>query len=246
MKPTTQQLDLFNNLNEASVFTCIAGAYIGKFALDIGNPVIRLSAYFETQAAGEAALASGRWPAALPEELADIEEAHESEDASLKECFRQALVVFDTCRGYRPASADEVLDAALDQINQRFARGQALTSPEETKRFLQLKLSNLEHEVFAVLWLDNRHRVLAFQELFRGTIDGAAVYPREVVKSALQHNAAACILAHNHPSGIAEPSQADQLITQQLQEALRLIEVRTLDHIVVAENTCSFAERGLL
>ena len=128
----------------------------------------------------------------------------------------------------------------------RFARGETLTSPADTKRFLQLKLSHLEHEVFAVLWLDNRHRVLAFEELFRGTIDGASVHPREVVKSALTHNAAACILAHNHPSGIAEPSQADQRITQRLQEALGLVEVRTLDHIVVAENTCSFAGRGLL
>ncbi len=246
MKPTTQQQDLFNDLNEASVFTCIAGAFIGKFTPDTDDPVMRLSAYFETQAAAEAALASGHWPEALPEDCVDEEETHESERASLQECFHQALVVFDAQDGYRPASADEVLDAAVKQLNRRFAQGQALTSPEDTRRFLQLKLSHLEHEVFAVLWLDNRHRVLAFETLFRGTIDGASVHPREVVKSALQHNAAACILAHNHPSGIAEPSQADQRITQRLQEALGLIEVRTLDHIVVAENTCSFAEQGLL
>lgn len=164
----------------------------------------------------------------------------------LQEHFHQALLVRDADDHYRRASTEEIIDAALAELKRRFARGEAFTSPADTKRFLQLKLSPLEHEVFAVLWLDNRHRVLAFEELFRGTIDGASVHPREVVKSALQHNAAACIFAHNHPSGDANPSQADQRTTQRLQEALALIEVRTLDHIVVAENTCSFAERGLL
>lgn len=164
----------------------------------------------------------------------------------LQEHFRQALLIRDANDQYRQASTEEIIDAALAELKRRFARGQALTSPTDTKHFLQLKLSHLEHEVFAVLWLDNRHRVLAFEELFRGTIDGASVHPREVVKSALAHNAAACIFAHNHPSGDASPSRADQRITERLQEALGLIEVRTLDHIVVAENTCSFAERGLL
>ena len=100
--------------------------------------------------------------------------------------------------------------------------------------------------MFAVLWLDNRHRVLAFEELFRGTIDGASVHPREVVKAALRHNAAACIFAHNHPSGDPTPSPADKRITQRLKEALGLVEVRALDHVVVAETTCSFAELGLM
>jgi DNA repair protein RadC len=144
------------------------------------------------------------------------------------------------------ASADEIIEAALEEMQRRFRRGTAISSPEETKAFLQLRLGHQGHEVFAVLWLDNRHRVLAFEELFRGTIDGASVHPREVVKSALRHNAAAAILAHNHPSGVAEPSQADQRITQRVKEALALVEVRTLDHVIVGESTCSFAERGLM
>ncbi len=126
------------------------------------------------------------------------------------------------------------------------SRGMAITSPEKTKAFLQLKLAHLEHEVFAVLWLDNRHRVIAFEEMFRGTIDGASVHPREVVKAAMRHNAAACIFAHNHPSGVAKPSHADMNITQRLKEALEFVDVRPLDHVIVGENTCSFAERGLI
>lgn len=96
------------------------------------------------------------------------------------------------------------------------------------------------------MFLDNRHRVITFEEMFRGTIDGASVYPREVVKAALQHNAAAVIFAHNHPSGVAEPSQADQAITKRLIEALLLVDVRVLDHLVVGEQVVSFAERGLI
>ena len=100
--------------------------------------------------------------------------------------------------------------------------------------------------MFAILWLDNRHRVIAFEELFRGTIDGASIHSREVVKSALGHNAAACIMAHNHPSGVSDPSRADENITRRLRDALALIEVRVLDHIIVGEDCVSFAERGLL
>jgi len=111
---------------------------------------------------------------------------------------------------------------------------------------MKLHLAHLDHEVFAVLWLDNRHRVLSFEELFRGTIDGASVHPREVVKAALSHNAAACILAHNHSSGVSEPSQADVSLTSRLREALSLVDLRVLDHIVVGEDCTSFAERGLL
>jgi len=108
-------------------------------------------------------------------------------------------------------------------------------------------LSSHPYEVFAVLFLDNRHRVLAFEELFRGTIDGASVHPREVVRRALHYNAAALILAHNHPSGVSEPSSADRRITERLQAALALIDVRVLDHIVVGHGEfTSFAERGLL
>ncbi len=147
---------------------------------------------------------------------------------------------------YRLATQEEVIKAARQEISSIFRRGEALTSPTVTRDYLQLKLAHYEHEVFCVLWLDNRHRVIAFEELFRGTIDGASVYVREVVKSALQHNAAACIFSHNHPSGIPEPSQSDKHITQRLKDALSLIEVRSLGHIIIREQTYSFAEHGLI
>src|SRR6185437_15585904 len=121
--------------------------------------------------------------------------------------------------------------------------GPALDSPTTTQGFLRARLRDSPHELFCCLHLDNRHRLIAFDELFRGTIDGASVHPREVVKQALARNAAV-ILAHNHPSGIAEASQADRLITQRLREALQLVDIRVLDHLIVADNTClSFAER---
>jgi DNA repair protein RadC len=112
---------------------------------------------------------------------------------------------------------------------------------------LRSRLRDYPYEVFAVLFLDNRHRVIAFEELFRGTIDGASVHPREVVRRALALNAAAVILSHNHPSGVAEPSEADQRITTRLREALSLVDVRVLDHLVIGDGgCCSLAERGLL
>jgi DNA repair protein RadC len=111
---------------------------------------------------------------------------------------------------------------------------------------LALHLGPLEHEVFACLFLDNRHRVIEYQELFRGTIDGASVHPREVVREAMRTNAAAVIFAHNHPSGVAEPSQSDLRITQRLKDALALVDVRVLDHFIVGSGIVSFAERGLL
>ena len=126
-------------------------------------------------------------------------------------------------------------------------RGDALTSPTDTQRYLQARLRGYPHEVFACVYLDNRHRVIQYEELFRGTINGASVHPREVVKSALRHNAAALILAHNHPSGIAEPSSADELLTQRLRDALALVDVRVLDHIIIGDGKpVSFAERGLI
>jgi DNA repair protein RadC len=110
-----------------------------------------------------------------------------------------------------------------------------------------MRLSTLDHEVFAALFLDNRHRLIEYVELFRGTVDGASGYPREVVKEALRHNTAAVILAHNHPSGVAEPSQADQLITRRLKDALALVEIRVLDHLIIAgDEVVSFAEMGLV
>ena len=122
-----------------------------------------------------------------------------------------------------------------------------LTSPNDTKDFLVAQLRAYQHEVFACLFLDNRHQIISFDEMFKGTIDGASVYPREVVKQALARNAAAVIFAHNHPSGVAEPSLADKNITQRLQEALKLVDIRVLDHFIIGDNTAvSFAELGLL
>lgn len=125
--------------------------------------------------------------------------------------------------------------------------GTSIRSPADTRAFLQAKIQHLGHELFCCLYLDNRHRVLRFDELFRGTIDGTSVYPREVVKEALAINAAAVILAHNHPSGVAEPSQADERITRRLKAALELVDIRLLDHLIIGNaETTSLASRGLL
>lgn len=146
-----------------------------------------------------------------------------------------------------PVTEDDILLMARQLANLRLRRGRALTSPQEVFSHLQTLLADYEHEVFALLMLDSKHRVLGFHELFRGTLDGASVYPREVVKIALQYNAAAMILVHNHPSGDHEPSQADRVLTQKLKETLSLVEVRTLDHIVVGREGCtSMAELGVL
>lgn len=147
---------------------------------------------------------------------------------------------------YRPAQESEVLKAAADVLGRKVI-GQPLTSPEATKDFLRMKLAGLEHEVFSIVLLDQRHRVIAYQEIFRGTINGTAVYPREVVKISLACNAAAVILVHNHPSGVAEPSRADELLTVRLKEALTLVDIRVLDHLVIGkEDVVSFADRGLI
>jgi DNA repair protein RadC len=144
-------------------------------------------------------------------------------------------------------SDEQVVEAALRIVGDGLARTDLLESPSATRKYLALRFSGLEHEVFCVLFLDNRHRVIALEEMFRGTIDGASVHPREVVKRALAHNSAAVILAHNHPSGVAEPSQADELITQRLKDALGLVDIRVLDHLIVGSGrVVSLAERGLL
>jgi len=122
-----------------------------------------------------------------------------------------------------------------------------LTNPRDSGRYLSAQLRHLPHEVFACLYLDNHHRVIAFEELFRGTIDAATVYPREVVRACIKHNACAVIFAHNHPSGVAEPSRSDQSITLKLREVLDVIGVRVLDHLVIgAGEPVSMAERGLI
>lgn len=146
-----------------------------------------------------------------------------------------------------PIDGVQLVKAAEEVLAKQFSRGQSLTSPAATRQWLTLKLADLQHEIFAVLWLDTRHHVLAYEELFRGTIDGASVYPREVVKAGLQHNAAACIFTHNHPSGVPEPSAADRALTRRLVEALGLVEIRVLDHFVIGgTEAVSFAERGLI
>ena len=127
----------------------------------------------------------------------------------------------------------------------RLQRGDALGSPQDTRRFLESRLRGYSHEVFACLFLDTRNRVISFDEMFHGTIDGASVHPREIVRRAIERNAAGLIIAHNHPSGVAEPSRADRALTRRLREAVELIDVRLLDHFVVGDGeVVSFAERG--
>ncbi|HBN6826263.1 TPA: DNA repair protein RadC [Vibrio cholerae] len=138
-----------------------------------------------------------------------------------------------------------VLEMTQRYLAETLKRGDALTSPQQTKLYLSSVLRDRQREAFYILFLDNQHRVIRDEILFEGTIDAASVYPREVVKRALHHNAAAVILAHNHPSGVAEPSQADRKITDRLRDALGLVEIRVLDHFVVGDGeVVSFAERG--
>jgi len=153
-------------------------------------------------------------------------------------------------KGLGPAKRAElaaVMEIARRTLGARLAATPVFESPQSVKDYLQLQLAGKPHEVFAVLFLDAQHRLVAFEEMFRGTLSQTSVYPREVVKRALALNAGAAILAHNHPSGVAEPSRADEALTQALKSALALIDVRVLDHMVVARGSVvSFAERGLL
>lgn len=147
---------------------------------------------------------------------------------------------------YREARITEICEVAAT-YKAREAQGAHMSAPAATRIFFRQQLAFREAEAFGVAFLDNRHRLLAFEILFTGTIDGASVHPREIVKRALEWNAAAVIFAHNHPSGVAEPSQADELITRRLRDALGVIDVRVLDHIIIGvEKEVSFAERGLL
>ena|SRR3984957_5867407 len=146
-----------------------------------------------------------------------------------------------------PASSQEILAAARQVLAHRVRRGAALTSPHKVREYLSMRLGFLDYEIFAVILLDRRHRVIEYVELFRGTIDGASVHPREIVKLALEKGASACLLIHNHPSGVADQSQADELITTRLVQSLALIDVRVLDHwIIGAGDVLSFAEKGLM
>jgi DNA repair protein RadC len=158
----------------------------------------------------------------------------------------------DFCRHFGVGSVCYAeLQAALELARRHFREalqtGPGLSCARATHQFLIAQLRDLRYEVFCCLYLDNHHRLIAFDELFRGTIDGASVYPREVVKQALARHAAAVIVAHNHPSGVAEPSQADELITRRLKEALALVDIRLVDHLIVGDGQCvSLAEKGLL
>jgi DNA repair protein RadC len=138
-------------------------------------------------------------------------------------------------------------ELARRYYEQALPTGQPIRSPADTEAFLMARLRDLPHELFCCIFLDNRHRIISFEELFRGTIDGTSVYPREVVKQALSVNAAAVILAHNHPSGVAEPSQADERITRRLKAALELVDIRLLDHLVIGDGiSTSLASRGMI
>jgi DNA repair protein RadC len=149
-------------------------------------------------------------------------------------------------RRYRAATKSEILEAA-SRVHVQNVLGMDVASPNAAKALFANMLGGRDHEVFVVALLDSRHRLIACEELFRGTIDGASVHPREVVKVALMLNAAAVIFAHNHPSGVTDPSQADELITRRLREALALIDVRVLDHMIVGNGSVlSFSERGLI
>jgi len=169
---------------------------------------------------------------------------------SLRRILNASAAELVAQRGIGAARAEllhALKELACRYFEQTLPVGEAIRSPQDTETFLLARLRDRPHEVFCCLYLDNRHRVLHFEELFRGTIDGTSVYPREVVKQALAVNAAAIILAHNHPSGIAEPSQADERITRRVKSALELVDIRLLDHLVIGDGTStSLASRGLL
>ncbi|HUW76594.1 MAG TPA: DNA repair protein RadC [Gallionella sp.] len=169
---------------------------------------------------------------------------------NLTQLFSTSEVEFCAVHGLGQAKFVQfqaVLEMSRRALSEELHRGDALNSPRVVRDYLQLLLGGRQHEVFLVLFLDTQHRVIASEELFHGTLSQTSVYPREVVKRALAHNAAAVILAHNHPSGVAEPSQSDKLLTDALKQALSLVDVRVLDHFVVAVGqTLSFAEKGLI
>lgn len=161
--------------------------------------------------------------------------------------FFRIIELSDAGATVREPDSDEIITLAKNVITSRLQRDDAISEPSEARDYLIMQLGLREQEVFGCLFLDNRHRVINFDVLFYGSIDGASVHPREVVKRALIYNAAAVILAHNHPSGISEPSKADEAITTRLIDALRLIDVRVLDHLIVGGgDATSLAERGLM
>ncbi len=171
-------------------------------------------------------------------ELIGVQRARKLYSGSLRPLFSEASA---------PAKLLVARELVKRLLSEELRHGSALTSPGAVRDYLRLILADRDHEVFVCLWLDAQHRVIKTEEAFRGTLTQTSVYPREIVKSALAANAAAVLFAHNHPSGVAQPSQADELLTRNLKEALALVDVRVLDHFIVAgRQTLSFAERGLL
>jgi DNA repair protein RadC len=172
-------------------------------------------------------------------------------DGQLSRMAHASIKELSKLPGMGPAKATQlmaVLELARRALHDDMRTRDLLGSPQIVRDWLRLKLAALPYEVFGVLWLDNQNQLIEYDELFRGTLAQTSVYPREVVKHALQHNAAAAILVHNHPSGIAEPSRADELLTRGLKDALAMVDVKVADHFIVAGNAApvSFAERGLL
>jgi DNA repair protein RadC len=167
--------------------------------------------------------------------------------AALLEAGAERLAETPGLGSAKHAQLQAALELARRALREEMSSRDALSSPGAVRDYLRLSLSGREHEVFVALLLDAQHRVIACEELFRGTLTQTSVYPREVVKCALRHNAAAVIFAHNHPSGVAEPSHADEILTRSLRAALTLVDIQVLDHFIVAgSRTMSFAERGLL
>lgn len=172
-----------------------------------------------------------------------------NEFGSLRTLFTSQQKDFCSHKGLGPAKfvqLQAVLEMAKRHLGETLKRNSSLNSPADTRNYLRSMMRDYAHEVFGCLMLDNKHRVIAFRQLFSGSINSASVYPREVVKQALADNAAAVILAHNHPSGIAEPSQSDIHITRRLSQALDLVDIRVLDHLIIGDEVVCFSERGLI
>lgn len=173
--------------------------------------------------------------------------SHDLSSLSSSTFDESALMVREQTGAYRPAQFDEVLQAAQQMLVSKVRDSDALATPQDVRDFLAVRLGGLEYEVFAVLHLDAGNRVIDYVEMFRGTLTQTAVYPREVLKDAMKRNSASLVLVHNHPSGLGRPSRADELLTQMLKTTLGMVDVRVIDHMIVAgPNVVSMAELGLL
>ncbi|KZY29762.1 MULTISPECIES: JAB domain-containing protein [unclassified Oleiphilus] len=159
---------------------------------------------------------------------------------------QENIQIKDTHGNYVMVNSEDLISATINHIQTTFSHGLAITSSASAANHIQALIGHHEHEVFYAIWLNSQHNIIHHEQLFSGTVDGASVYPREVVKAGLACNAAAVIFAHNHPSGHTKPSQSDIDITKRLKESLDLVDIRVLDHMVVGSNVVSMAERGLM